>query len=1131
MNIKKTFAATAAIVLLAIPLAGVFQSVAKADDLVPTFHVSTGGDDTGDGSEAHPFATIQAAINATSIGGVVDIAAGTYQLSAQLNVTQPISIVGEGVVILKSVDPSWSTVSGQKHLIAIYAGTLSSPVTISNVTLDANNLSYGVNVYNYAYGILNDVTIKNSKGAGLTVNGSRIVATNLNTNGNLWGSVNVDPGSGVLTTSAFTLNSGNLSEDNQIWSDGSHVSEMAAVAVTASGYNQYRIAGTPASRWVNRPLTNAVTIAENPGVIYTSIPAAVTAVSDGGVVNIAAGTYILSAELDITKSFSLVGAGTVIVKGVNASWGSTSVDNHLLGIYAGILATPITISNITFDSNNQSYGLNTYNNAYAILNGVTIKNSKGAGLTVGGSTVVATNLNTNSNFWGAVNVDPGLNVTTASVFKLNSGDLSEDNQIWSDGRHVSESATVAVTADGYGKYSVAGTTVTIWTNRPLTKAVTITENPGVIYSSIQAAIDAASAGNTIKVTSGRYPGDVMISKSISLLGSNFTVNPNSTTPRATEAIIVGQVNVNAGDVTVKGFTVTNPTWSGATIKGLHVYSNDPIISNITVQNNIFDGIANGQAHGSYGIMVQGEEDGVTISNNAFKNITSQGWAHALEITPTGVNPVVPKNISVTGNNFSSVTNANGNDAYAFSVDFSNTIFADASQITFNHNGLNGLKIRNLDTLHSLNATNNWWGSVSPNFATLAGSHVSYDPWFLNPGYTLLSSTQENVPQGTIDASSSNINFNSNATGEADMPTGITDIVLSNSTNIDLSNSTNVITSAPVTIGGNVINMEKSVVLQSGTATHPIVITNPALSQTSVSIPDATNIKGPTGWDGTINPPATVTRSGTAPAGFSVGSVSISVGSPDSTLVFDKAVKITLPDLTGIIAYKSAGSDMWKSIDTQCISATDHSNISFPNECYFKTGSSTTIWTYHFTTFGSITQNPSNSGGGGNFAPAPVVTTPTLVTPAPVVKSNPIVTPTPVASVPNLSNPNSNGRVLGANTGVGAHTEGTFVIDGKTVYLIKNGELLAFTNLADFLSYGRVKLQKIADADRLLPMIITHAKPGTVVWVRKEREYYLINANSEKQKYASYRAFRKSGHKLSQLRIINLDGYSSGDVIK
>lgn len=234
---------------------------------------------------------------------------------------------------------------------------------------------------------------------------------------------------------------------------------------------------------------------------------------------------------------------------------------------------------------------------------------------------------------------------------------------------------------------------------------------------IQAALNAAASGDTVLVTPGAYTENLTINQPVSLKGPNAGINPNTGT-RGPEAALTGQVQEFASDVTVDGLSFTDPSYSGPTIKAIQVYSAGPAISNIAIKNNIFANIADSEAHGSYGLMVQGDVSGVNVSDNAFNNITSAGWAHAMEVTPTCNSASVPQNVTINGNKVGTITGANG-DSYAFSADWcdANNI-TDASQIALHGNQFTGAGIRNLDTKHVLDATNNWWGSATgPNDPT------------------------------------------------------------------------------------------------------------------------------------------------------------------------------------------------------------------------------------------------------------------------------------------------------------------------------------------------------------------------------------------------------------------------------
>jgi hypothetical protein len=111
-------------------------------------------------------------------------------------------------------------------------------VSISNLIVDASRKSYGIQAYDGSTLILNTVTIQNSKGAGLTVNAARVTATALTTINSQWGSVNVDYGTQPYAQhdSTFTLFSGLLNEQIQIWSNKALAGGIPSITVNATGY-------------------------------------------------------------------------------------------------------------------------------------------------------------------------------------------------------------------------------------------------------------------------------------------------------------------------------------------------------------------------------------------------------------------------------------------------------------------------------------------------------------------------------------------------------------------------------------------------------------------------------------------------------------------------------------------------------------------------------------------------------------------------------------------------------------------------------------------------------------------------------------------------------------------------------
>jgi len=390
-------------------------------------------------------------------------------------------------------------------------------------------------------------------------------------------------------------------------------------------------------------------------------------------------------------------------------------------------------------------------------------------------------------------------------------------------------------------------------------------------------------------------------------------------------------NLRSGTLDVLGNTVTGSDGPGFEL----IYgSDDDTPPTATVSENTFDG----NFYGIY-ISIGDEEDGVEITmtigeNNVIKNNSTDGIFlndFVSGVTITG-NTIQNNGVETTG---IEVWSASGNSAH------NNTIVGNGE-----------VGVSNEDAENVFDATNNWWGSADgPEGEGNNGvsGDVNFDPWYTNAARTTLSN-------GVV----TNASYGSPVDGQADVPPGATEIVLNNETELNLSAEL----------------ADDMVTLQSGVDGEPIVLTNVDLDDVTVSIPDETLITGPDGWDGIIQPPAAGTPSGTPPAGFSVGDTVISVGSPDGTLLFDKAVTIVLAGVTGTVGYRPSGSDVWQTITSTCggTYAAPEAPVA-PGECSINNGTDTKIVTFHFTSFGGLnptppTPAPSSGGGGGGGGGVP-----------------------------------------------------------------------------------------------------------------------------------------------------------------
>jgi hypothetical protein len=171
-----------------------------------------------------------------------------------------------------------------------------------------------------------------------------------------------------------------------------------------------------------------------------------------------------------------------------------------------------------------------------------------------------------------------------------------------------------------------------------------------------------------------------------------------------------------------------------------------------------------------------------------------------------------------------------------------------------------------------------------------------------------------------------------------------------------------------------------------------------------------------------------------------------------------------------------------------------------------------------------TVGPSGGGGGGGGAyvapaPAPATTTPATLLPTPAA---PTSTPASNLSAPSVS----------ASAG---HPNGTLILDGKTVYLIKNGQKVGFRDSSEYKSHGYNFGQAVAAnaQDKALPQaeFVQKALEGTLVLdAADNKTVYMIGTGNTKRGFVSAQVFKALGYSFANLPKINLTDYPSGPVI-
>ncbi len=190
------------------------------------------------------------------------------------------------------------------------------------------------------------------------------------------------------------------------------------------------------------------------------------------------------------------------------------------------------------------------------------------------------------------------------------------------------------------------------------------------YPVIQDAIDAASAGDTILVGPGTYNSDVPTSGSVITINKPLTVR--STDGPAVTTLNGASTNnhyyvvqIEADDVVLDGFTITNPLYnftadaSGITTSTAGRQSNIQILNNIIHDIGILD--RTGVSFGTFGLNV-GPVDGLEIANNVVYNIgNATPDAYAMGIFVYGNSPTETANhVNIHDNTVYNMVNPNSN---------------------------------------------------------------------------------------------------------------------------------------------------------------------------------------------------------------------------------------------------------------------------------------------------------------------------------------------------------------------------------------------------------------------------------------------------------------------------------------
>jgi len=733
-------------------------------------YVRPGGDDTNcDGTADVDYAagltacavqTIQKGIDLVDAGGTVYVGAGTYVLSAVVNVSKAgITLDGDGA------GSTIVQVSGTGDRFNITA----AGITLQEFEIVKTDKIGTQEIIRISNG--NDVTIKNNTIHGQFVIGdgdvSRAIAVNagsfagLNIEGNtIYGlrqpayisgtSAGTIINNYVYGTKGWVLEGGNLTFTGNTWGTGAdtNVYDIAILSTMPAGYYTDIVAMSNANNGaviedqrVSPAVLSAVYVDASTSHTsdlggryhpYSTIAPAITRVVSGGTIYIAAGDYTENIAV-VDKVMHFVGAidaggnplprivGTLSIdhpnagdafrriENINFSVGSTGNGIDLKNVDQGV-----TITNCTFDGNNLfmsgKNGVNIFsgpngnnhitiddctfqNGLYVGVNGyanyLTVKDSSfanvksGINLQGGGGNLVVENTDfsvvaqaASSDTYGirfasstgsvpnmtvtggsitvdkaGLTADPGT-YHSAIVVRAAASGVLEANNISINGEVVNLSpvsldaecnywqtivmSEIAAKITGlvdWSPWADSGLSSCTYT-WPVHNITQVTDHP-----TIQAAIDAASAGDVIEVDAGTYQEDVNINKSLTVEGAG----PASTTIEGIIGGDIATVRVAANNVTIAGFTITrqgnnitdwnNPGLNSAGIALQGAYTGMLVRDNILTGNRTAIDINNSSGHtirnnkitfNRTGLLMRNQTDNLTVVENEITDNWTMG---------------------------------------------------------------------------------------------------------------------------------------------------------------------------------------------------------------------------------------------------------------------------------------------------------------------------------------------------------------------------------------------------------------------------------------------------------------------------------------------------------------------------
>ncbi len=603
------------------------------------------------------YETIQAALADAEAGDTIQIAEGTYTGNIVIDVENLTIVAEEGAVL---------------------QGTFRADNTGSN---PATSIGADESVADYLF---RTTAYSGASGAGITIQADGVTIQNLEVRGYLTGVSLGDSSDVNLTDMTITETVNGIYKGDSATVDGLTVTDgeitdssfgvyFAKVAVDSGDIDNVTITGTSFSHLTQKGIyVETLSDALITGITMTDVGVLGRGPAFGGtLVNGNLGGFGAGIDINLKWdhegedasysnikidgfTFTNVGTSNGGVEGAPSHFGGAAIaikardDAPTYSSEGASYDGPVIVQNGTIDGTSVGIRVGEPNKANSAANvtgpdvevsGVEITNATVADannvsksvLTVemddGDTTFVAQDGATSTGAIDVTGTDGNDSITTASgddTIDGGAGDDAIDGGSGIDTAVYSGTVTVAA-ADGGWTVTAGDESTDTLTNVEIVNdgeagQILLVGEGG--FATIQEAVDAASAGDTILVAAGEYTGNVVIDKAVTLRGANAGLDGNDG-ERGAESVIVGKIDVTASAaVTIDGFEVRN---TGATSGG-------------------------GPSNPALWFATGGSGDGHLVTNTVFNSIVA-GGANGVDDRAIGMGPIATGTVRIEDNLF------------------------------------------------------------------------------------------------------------------------------------------------------------------------------------------------------------------------------------------------------------------------------------------------------------------------------------------------------------------------------------------------------------------------------------------------------------------------------------------------